>query len=92
MSIIQMPDIPMPLFRYWLKCFRNKHCVRKTPLYHNATLEAPDGALLCVCDIKKARWYIEKELGVLVQEEPLRVRLNFEPSGRPEGPAGTIGA
>ena len=35
---------------------RDKHCVRKTPLYHNATLEAPDGQLLCVCDIKKARY------------------------------------
>jgi len=34
---------------------RNRHCVRKTPLYHNATLEAPDGELLCVCDVKKAR-------------------------------------
>ena len=34
------------------------------------------------------RWYIEKDLGVLIQEEPLRVRLKFEPSGRPEGLAG----
>jgi exonuclease 3'-5' domain-containing protein 2 len=34
------------------------------------------------------RWYIEKDLGILIQEDPLRVRLKFEPSGRPEGPAG----
>ena len=45
---------------------------------------------LCVCDIKKARWYVEKDLGFLVKEDPLTVRLKFEPSGRPEGPAGKI--
>jgi len=60
---------------------------RKSPLYHNAKLEAPDGQRLCVCDTKKAAWYVAKGIGSYVDEEKLTVRLNFEPSGRPRGPA-----
>ena len=67
-------------------------------------LEAPDGQLLCTCDTKKAHWYIAKGIGYQVHltilliviktqcskvsEDPLIVRLKFEPSGRPEGKAG----
>ncbi|XP_042229715.1 exonuclease 3'-5' domain-containing protein 2-like isoform X1 [Homarus americanus] len=60
------------------------YSTRKGPLYHNCQLTAPDGESLCTCDPKKAHWYIEKGLGVLVSEDPLVVRLNFEPSGRPQ--------
>ncbi|KAK8394426.1 hypothetical protein O3P69_006544 [Scylla paramamosain] len=59
------------------------YCPRKTPLYHNCQLLAPDGMPLCTCDPKKARWYVEKGLGVVVHQQPLVVRLNFEPAGRP---------
>ena len=38
---------------------------------------------LCTCDPKKAKWYIEKGLGLVVQHNPMVVRLNFEPAGRP---------
>ena len=62
--------------------------VRKSPLYHNCMLEAPDGQLLCTSDVKKAKWYISKGIGYQVSEDPFTVRLKFEPSGRPEGRAG----
>jgi len=62
--------------------------VRKSPLYHNCMLQAPDGQLLCTCDTKKAKWYVSKDIGVLISEDPMIVRLRFEPSGRPEGKAG----
>ncbi|TRY69122.1 hypothetical protein TCAL_04110 [Tigriopus californicus] len=65
-----------------------KMSIRKTPLYHNARLLAPDGQPLCVCDTKKAQWYIQKGLGIQVEAEAFTVKLNFEPSGRPEGAAG----
>ena len=39
--------------------------IRKTPLYHNCLLIAPDGCLLCTCDKKKAEWYVNKNLGKL---------------------------
>ena len=65
-----------------------KLATRKSPHYHNTLLEAPDGQPLCVCATGKAEWYISKGLGVKVKDDPLTVRLNFEPSGRPEGEAG----
>ena len=43
----------------------NGHSTLKRPLYDNAKLEAPDGELLCVCDSRKARWYVTKGLGKL---------------------------
>ena len=67
---------------------RHRNAIRKAPLYHNARLEAPDGQQLCVTDIKKAKWYVHKGLGEYVGEGKTNVRLKFEPSGRPEGPAG----
>ena len=62
--------------------------VRKSPLYHNCMLEAPDGQQLCTSDVKKAQWYISKGLGYKVSDDPFTVRLKFEPSGRPQGEAG----
>ncbi|XP_011303744.1 exonuclease 3'-5' domain-containing protein 2 [Fopius arisanus] len=61
---------------------------RKEPLYHNCYLQAPDGETLCTCDRKKAEWYVTKGLGVTVNDAPLTVRLNFEPSGRALGQVG----
>ena len=69
---------------------KNGHSTLKKPLYDNAKLEAPDGELLCVCDSRKAIWYVEKGLGTFVTKEDsnITVRLNFEPAGRPRGQAG----
>lgn len=67
-----------------LGCY-GSYMTRKTPLYDNCVLQAPDGEPLCTCDYKKAVWYIEKDLGKVISEpgKPLVVRLNFEPSNRP---------
>lgn len=61
---------------------------RQKPLYTNCFLEANDGELLCTIDKKKAMWYVNKNLGEIVKEEPLTVRLNFEPAGRAVGQTG----
>ncbi|KAB7496811.1 Exonuclease 3'-5' domain-containing protein 2 [Armadillidium nasatum] len=66
-----------------LKNERMSYSIRKSPLYHNSQLWAPDGEPLCTCDPKKALWYVEKGLGDLISEEPLVVKLRFEPAGRP---------
>ncbi|XP_016133765.1 exonuclease 3'-5' domain-containing protein 2-like [Sinocyclocheilus grahami] len=60
------------------------YSARKSPLYDNCFLHAPDGQPLCTCDKKKAKWYLEKGIGELVSEDPFVVRLLFEPSGRPD--------
>lgn len=60
------------------------YSARKSPLYDNCFLHAPDGQPLCTCDKKKAKWYLDKGIGVLKSEDPFVVQLLFEPSGRPE--------
>ncbi|XP_025894007.1 exonuclease 3'-5' domain-containing protein 2 [Nothoprocta perdicaria] len=60
------------------------YSARKSPLYDNCFLHAPDGQPLCTCDRKKAQWYLDKGIGELVSTEPFVVKLQFEPSGRPE--------
>ncbi|XP_075980451.1 exonuclease 3'-5' domain-containing 2 isoform X2 [Anticarsia gemmatalis] len=67
---------------------RYPNATRSKPLYHNCFLQAPDGELLCTCDSKKALWYVEKELADVVKEDPLTVRLRFEPAGRSVGDVG----
>ncbi|XP_054742283.1 exonuclease 3'-5' domain-containing protein 2 [Anastrepha obliqua] len=61
---------------------------RSRALYDNCNLQAPDGELLCTIDAKKAQWYVDQGLGVVVAKTPLTVRLNFEPSGRAVGDVG----
>ena len=39
------------------------YMTRQKPLYHNCQLWAPDGQMLCTCDISKAQWYLDKGLG-----------------------------
>ncbi|XP_059809844.1 exonuclease 3'-5' domain-containing protein 2 isoform X1 [Hypanus sabinus] len=60
------------------------YSARKSPLYDNCFLHAPDGQPLCTCDRKKAQWYLDKGIGELISKEPFTVKLKFEPSGRPE--------
>ncbi|NXI43895.1 EXD2 protein, partial [Galbula dea] len=68
------------------------YSARKSPLYDNCFLHAPDGQPLCTCDRKKAQWYLDKGIGgkytnfplELVSTDPFIVKLRFEPSGRPE--------
>ncbi|XP_068712618.1 exonuclease 3'-5' domain-containing protein 2-like [Montipora foliosa] len=60
-----------------------KGTTRKTPLYMNCMLAAPDGSRLCTLDRKKADWYIERGIGHLTSLDPYTVQLNFEPAGRP---------
>lgn len=70
------------------KVLKRAYTTRNRPLYDNCFLEAPDGALLSTIDKRKAEWYIKKGLGVEIENEPLRVRLNFEPAGRAVGEVG----
>jgi hypothetical protein len=55
---------------------------RKTVQYENCRILAPDGTTLCTCGSKKISWYLSKGLAVLEEEEPLTIRLKFEPRGR----------
>ncbi|XP_069567773.1 exonuclease 3'-5' domain-containing protein 2 isoform X1 [Brachyistius frenatus] len=77
-------QVPDPRKNHRRKALGVGYTVRKSPLYDNCFLHAPDGQPLCTCDKKKAKWYLDKGIGVLQSEEPFVVRLLFEPSGRPD--------
>ncbi|PNH10564.1 Exonuclease 3'-5' domain-containing protein 2 [Tetrabaena socialis] len=55
---------------------------RKSELYENCRLLAPDGAVLCTCGSKKVRFYLQRGLARLVSEDPVTIQLSFEPRGR----------
>ncbi len=59
-----------------------RHPTQKEPIYGNCIILAPDGQMLCRCDIKKAKWYLSRDLASLEIENPLTVKLKFEPKGR----------
>ncbi|CAI2385933.1 unnamed protein product [Moneuplotes crassus] len=54
----------------------------KKPIYENCMILAPDSQILCKCDKKKVEWYLERGLAEKISDEPLTIKLNFEPSGR----------
>ena len=49
-------------------------------LYDNCKLLDPEGQLLALVDAKRAQWYVKKGLGVVEEENPMTVRLIFQPS------------
>ena len=56
-------------------------CLKKA-VYENCKMLAPDGVVLSNTDKKKAYWYVERNLATIEFEEPLTIRLNFQPSNR----------
>lgn len=54
----------------------------KKRIYGNCTIQAPDGEPICKCDHKKIKWYLDRDLATLVEEDPPTIRLKFEPKGR----------
>ena len=46
------------------------YSMRKTPLYHNCQLLAPDGTRLSNVDMKKIEWYLNKGLGGIIIFSP----------------------
>jgi hypothetical protein len=55
---------------------------RETPLYGNCVIEAPDGQPLCRTSQHRIEWYLTRNLGEIVCENPVTLRLLFEPQGR----------
>jgi hypothetical protein len=56
--------------------------VRKSDLYQNCRMLSPDGTVLCTCDRKKVDWYLKRNLADIVSEDPLTIKLRFQPAGR----------
>ena len=54
---------------------------RKTLIYGNCKILAPDGKLMCRCLEKRVNWYLNRHLAQIVDNDPLTIQLNFKPSG-----------
>ena len=50
-------------------------------IYGNWQVQSPDGILMFRCDEKKAMWYVRRNLGDIVNNDPKIVKLNFKPNG-----------
>lgn len=50
--------------------------MKKKP-YENARMLSADGDILCYTDRNRLEWYLRKGLAVLVEEDPMTVRLTF---------------
>lgn len=55
----------------------------KSPMYDNVKMLDPYGELLCTISIKKAKWYIEKNLASWTDETKQNsIKIHFEPKNR----------
>lgn len=50
-------------------------------IYGNCQVMSPDGHLMFRCDTKKANWYLKRDLADVVVDNPLTVKLKFQPKG-----------
>lgn len=58
-----------------------KNIPKDRKIYGNCRVLSPNGILMFRCDEKKANWYLKRNLGEIVSNKPLVVKLNFEPNG-----------
>lgn len=51
-------------------------------IFDNCIIQSPDGFDLSRCGRKKVKWYLDRGLAEQVSDNPIVIRLKFEPSGR----------
>lgn len=51
-------------------------------IFDNCIIQAPDSTPLSRCSLSKANWYVRRELADIVANDPITIKLRFEPSGR----------
>ena len=61
--------------------FKNKYTT-KGKAYQNCRILAPDNELLCYCNMDKIDWYMSRNLAEIIKDNPMTIKLKFEPSGR----------
>jgi hypothetical protein len=51
-------------------------------IYGNCQVLDPNGELLFLCLPKKIKWYLSRNLAVLISENPTTIKLKFKPKGK----------
>ena len=54
---------------------------KERKIYGNWQVKSPEGILMFRCDEKKAMWYVKRDLGEIIQDNPKVVKLKFKPNG-----------
>jgi hypothetical protein len=60
------------------------HAKRKQLIYGNCQVLNPNGDLMFRCLEKRAKWYLNRNLATTLNEDPLIIKLNFQPKGNGE--------
>jgi hypothetical protein len=50
-------------------------------IYGNCRVLSPEGKLMFRCGMKKVNWYLNRGLADEIENDPLTIKLNFEPNG-----------
>lgn len=53
-------------------------------IYGNCSVYNPEGELMFRCLLKRAKWYLDRGLAKVIEEDPLSIKLNFKPKGNGE--------
>jgi hypothetical protein len=53
----------------------------QTDAYSNWLMLGPDGAEMCRCAEKRARWYLDRNLADVISDNPPTIKLRFQPHG-----------
>ena len=49
-------------------------------IYGNCQVLSPEGHLMFRCESKKANWYLKRDLADIITDEPLVIKLKFQPN------------
>ncbi|XP_041369595.1 exonuclease 3'-5' domain-containing protein 2-like [Gigantopelta aegis] len=52
---------------------------RQRPVRFSCQVLAPDGTYLCMCDTCKADWYVQRNLGCKIKDNPVTIQLKVLP-------------
>jgi hypothetical protein len=54
---------------------------RDRKIYGNCQVLSPEGLLMFRCDEKKVNWYLKRNLGEVLSDNPITIKLKFNPKG-----------
>lgn len=60
----------------------NLSTLKKEKLYFNCKVFHPDGDLMFRCSEKRANWYLNRNLAIVIGYNPLSIKLTFTPKGK----------
>lgn len=56
--------------------------LKEDKLYGNCKVLHPDGTLMFLCARKRANWYLNRNLGIIISDNPFTIQLSFTPKGK----------